>query len=74
MGHQGKKRPTEAYGKQEITQPLKCCACCSQEHQIKDYNTDKNIFVRYSRNVHEQQNVMAEYGNIKGINVIHHQN
>ena len=48
------------------------------KHQIKDYNTDRNIFVRYRRDdtmdVQELQNIMAEYGKIKSIKVIHHQN
>ena len=48
------------------------------EHQIKDCNTDRNIFVRYSRDdtmdVHEMQNTIVEYGNIKSIEVIPHQN
>ena len=74
MGHQDNERPTEAHGKQEITQPSKCYVCGSQEHQIKDFNTDKNIFVKYSRDVHKQQNIMSEYGKIKEMNVIHHQN
>ena len=46
--------------------------------KIKDCNTDKNIFVRYSRDdtmeVQELQNIMAEYGKIKSIKVLHHQN
>ena len=60
IGHQDKERTTETYGKQEITQPLTCYACDSQENQIKDCNTNRNIFVRYSRDdtmdVHELQN------------------
>ena len=46
--------------------------------KIKDCNTDKNIFVRYSRDdtmeVQELQNIMAEYGKIKSIKVLYHQN
>ena len=78
IGHQDKERTTETYGKQEITQPSKCYACGSQEHQIKDCNTDRNICVRYSRDdtmdVHELQNIMAECGKIKSVKVIHYQN
>ena len=60
----------------KITQPSKYYACGSQEHQIKDCNADRNIFLRYSSddtmNVQELQNIMAEYGKIKSIEVIHH--
>ena len=66
------------YSKHGITQPWKCYACGSQEHQIIDSNTDRNIFVRHSRDdamdVQELQNIMAECGKIKSIKVIHHQN
>ena len=78
IGHQDKERTIETYGRQEITQPSKYYACGLQEHQIKDCNTDRNIFVKYSRddtmNVHELKNIMAEYGKIKSLKVIHHQN
>ena len=50
-------------------------ACGSKKHQTKDCNTDRNIFVRYSRNdtmdVQELQNIMAEYGKVKSIKVIY---
>ena len=76
-GHQDKEKRTEKYSKHEITQLSRCYACGSQEYQIKDSNTDRNIFVRYSRDdtmdVQELQNIMAEYGKIKSIKVIHHQ-
>ena len=43
----------------------------------KDCNTDRNVFVRYSRDdtmdVHELKNIMADYGKIKSLKVIHHQ-
>ena len=76
-GHQDKEKRTEKYSKHEITQLSRCYACGPQEHQIKDANTDRNIFVRYSRDdtmdVQELQNIMAEYGKIKSIKAIHHQ-
>ena len=69
IGNQDKKRTTETYGKQEITQPSKCYACGSQEHQIRDCNTDRNMFVRYNRDdtvdVKELQNIVAENGKVK---------
>ena len=53
-------------------------ACGSKKHQTKDCNTDRNIFVRYSRNdtmdVQELQNIMAEYGKVKSIKVIYQWN
>ena len=49
ISHQDKEGTTETYGKHEIRQPSKCYACGSQGHQIKDCNTDRNIFAGYSR-------------------------
>ena len=49
IGHRDKERTAETYGKQDITLPSKCYACGSQEHQIRDCNTCRNIFFRYNR-------------------------
>lgn len=46
IGKKDKERISEIYRKQETTQPSECYVYCSQEHQIRDCNTDRNLFVR----------------------------
>ena len=47
IDYNDKESATEFYSKQEITQPSKCYASGSQEHQTRD--TDRNIFASYDR-------------------------
>ena len=40
IDYEDKERTTETCSKQEVTQPPKCYPCGSQEHQIRDCNTE----------------------------------